>query len=147
MHRLIFVLLASILLQGSLDAQNRTVGCGVVDDDEVAEFSSLFTADDSAGVIYRRENNLQRVSPPEIVAVPDSATCERLAERATELLQVQAWDYWSKAEWVTYSVRVGPYYYVYVAELLPPEWVGGGSYSFVLDATTLEEIPTPFASQ
>ena len=141
MRRLMFLLLVPLLFQGALHAQNLTVGCGVSEADELAEFASLFTADDSIGVKYRRENNLQRVSPPELIAVPDSATCERLAERATELLRAQAWDYWSSAEWLTYAIRVGPYYYIYIAELLPPEWVGGGSYSFVLDADTLEGNP------
>jgi hypothetical protein len=147
MHRLMFLLLLPLLFQGSLHAHNLTVGCGVSEADELAEFASLFTADDSVGVKYRSENNLKRVSPPEMIAIPDSAACERLAERATDLLRAQAWDYWSGAEWLTYAIRVGPYYYIYIAELLPPEWVGGGSYAFVLDADTLAEIPTPYASQ
>jgi hypothetical protein len=146
MRSVILSLVASLLFLGSLEAQNLTVGCGV-SVDEAAEYASLFTSDDSTSVTFRNENQLRRVSPPETIAVPDSATCERLAERATELLQALAWDYWSGAEWDTYAVRVGPYYYILIDEVLPPEWVGGGWYRFVLDADTLEEIPTPYDFQ
>lgn len=147
MHRLTLLLLGILLSHGSLRAQNLTVGCGVADEIELAEFASLFTSDDSLAVKFRMENSLRRVSPDETVAVPDSITCERLAERATELLQAAAWDYWSTAEWLTYAVRVGPYYYIYIAEMPRAGWVGGGSYRFVLDAVTLEEIPTPYGFQ
>jgi hypothetical protein len=144
---LILLLLAFVAAPTLLRAQNVTVGCGDTKqvDATLEEFGPLFTSEDPDSARYRIENNLRKVSPPEIVAVPDSATCERVAERATELLRLAAWDYWSSARWETYTLRAGPYFFVLIAEIPAQGTVGGGGYTFVLDAATLEEIPTPYS--
>lgn len=148
MHPVIVLILLLFGAITPLHAQNVTVGCGAPGDPEasLAAYAPLFTSDDSAAVKYRTNNNLQRVSPTETVAVTDSATCARLAERASELLLSAAGDYWSNAEWETFSIRAGPYFYVYIFEVPVPGKVSGW-YDFVLDAHTLDEIPTPYAFQ
>jgi hypothetical protein len=147
MHPLILPVLAILSLPSVVAGQNVTIGCG--DPAQVQatleEFGPLFTSADPDSARFRVENNLRQVNPGEIVAVPDSATCVQLANRATDLLRAVAWDYWSSAQWETSSIRVGPYYYVYVGEVPAPGTVGSGTYEFVLDAATLEEIPTPYS--
>jgi hypothetical protein len=145
MHCLIFVLLASLLFPGSLDAQNLTAGCGGSPNslDVVDLLRARFTSTDSVFTDYRQQNGLRALVPGEPEEpVTDESICRELGAFTEELLGTDP--YWGNARWETSYARFGPYYLVYVEQKFPEGMVGAGWGILLFDVSTLTRIPLDY---